>query len=325
MAKIIVTGGAGYLGSHTACIYRSAGHDVVAVDDLSSGKAENVRWGALHVASLNDRPAIKALLKSEQPDLVIHCAGSPAIAGQADHSELHRVHIGAMLVLIEAMIEAKVGRMLVASSCESYGTPLRLPITEKDTQTPREPYGWSVYVAEQIVRDLAQAHGLGFAILRSFNIIGATAQCSYGGDYPCPLNPLPPMLDAVLKTAPSYQLYGIDHPTRDGTLERDLLHVGDVARAHLLAGERLLAGGNSLVCNLGRGRGVTLNEMLVMLRRVSGARVSITEQARIDGAPPRLFADGRLAGEELGWKARWGLEAAIKSALEARTINAPSS
>jgi UDP-arabinose 4-epimerase len=318
MAKVVVVGGAGYLGSHTACAYKGAGHDVVVIDDLSTGKAENVKWGGLREASLNDMSAMSALLKSEQPDLVIDCAGSPGRAQDADYSELHRAHIGATLALIEAMIDAGVERIILASSCESYGPPLELPITEKQAQAPNEPYGWSVYVAEKIVQDLAQAHDIRFAILRSFNIVGASEECRYGGDHPCPLNPLPPMLDAALKTTPHYELFGVHHPTRDGTLERELLHVNDVAHANLLAGERLLSDGASLVCNLGRGRGVTLNEMLVMLRRVSGVKINIIESSKTFDKPPRLFADGHLAGAELGWKPKWGVEASIRSAFEAR-------
>lgn len=318
MAKVIVVGGAGYVGSHTACAYKAHGHEVVVVDDLSSGKAEHARWGPLYRDSANDPGALKAVMRSERPDLIVHCAGAPAIAWSGDHAELHRVHIGTVLTVLEAMIEAHVRHIVFASSCETYGAPERVPINERQPQAPRDPYAWSLYVAENIIQDLARAHDISFAIVRVFNVVGASDECRYGGDYPAPFNPLPPMLDALTGIAHAYELPGVDHPTRDGTLERDVTHVSDVARAHVLAGARLLGGGASLICNLGRGRGVTLNEMLVMLRRVSGARINVSERLAAPGEAARLFAAGNLAQAELGWKPKVGVEAAIRSAVEAR-------
>lgn len=321
MANVVVLGGAGYVGCHTALAYREAGHHVVVVDDLSAGKAENVKSLCLHRASVNDGAAIKTILERENAELVVLCVNATAAIEREDPAGIHRVHIGAALALMEAIADSKARAIVLASSCETYGLPRTVPVMERHPQHPKAPHAWSMFIAESIIRELATINGLSFAILRFYAAVGATRECGYGGAFRSPCNPLPSILDALTQDLRPYELGGIDYPTRDGTLERELLHVSDVASALELAGRRLLLGGAPLICNLGRGRGVTLKEMLTMLRRASGRKVNIIEGVGDPDECPMLFADGHLAHKELGWKPKIGVEAAIKSALEARREN----
>jgi UDP-glucose 4-epimerase len=302
MATVLVTGGAGYVGSHICLALKRAGHGVIAFDNLSNGHAKFVKWGDLEYGDICDRERLGLVFEAHRPDAVIHCAASIEIDESTAHPDrFYRNNVVGALTLLDAMVRHGVKLFVFSSSCAIYGEPELLPLTEAHRLAPISPYGWSKLMVEQISRDIAAAHGTMFAHLRYFNAAGAAPEEGIGERHQPESHALPLALFTLLGRQDEFCVFGRDYATRDGSCLRDYVHVLDLADAHVRAVERLLAGGDSLVANLGTGQGTTVLELLEAIERLTGKPVPTIVRDRRRGDAPALVADNALAKRELGW------------------------
>jgi UDP-glucose 4-epimerase len=302
MATILITGGAGYVGSHCALALRRAGHDVVVYDNLSNGAAEFAKWGPLERGDIRDRPRLEATFARHRPQAVLHCAALIEVGESVTHpARFYDNNVAGALTLLQVMQEAGVGAFVFSSTCAVYGEPRSLPMDETHPQQPVSPYGWTKLMVERISRDIAAAHGTKFAHLRYFNAAGACAEEGIGERHEPETHAIPLALFALLGRRESFRVFGHDYDTRDGSCLRDYVHVLDLADAHVRAIERLIGGGESLAANLGTGHGVTVLELLAAIERVTGRRVPAEAAPRRAGDSAALVADNALAKRELDW------------------------
>jgi UDP-glucose 4-epimerase len=314
---VLVTGGAGYIGSHVVRALRAAGHTAVVVDDLSTGHRESVegREGvSLVVGDLADPALLDAVFGAEQVSAVVHIAGK-ALAPESvrDPWPYYRVNTLAGLTLLEAMRRHAVQRLVFSSTCAVYGTPPEVPVTEDTPKVPISPYGHSKWAFETALQAY-RAYGLLPLALRYFNVAGASSDGSLGEVHDPETHLIPNLLRAAAEGQP-FQLYGTDYPTRDGTCERDYVHVEDLARAHVMAlGLEQDPAGFGGALNLGTGRGVTVREMLSAVEQVTGRAIQVDEAPRRPGDPPALVADASLAERVLGFRAEHDLASMVRSA-----------
>jgi UDP-glucose 4-epimerase len=303
--NLLVTGGAGYIGSHTARQLQSAGHKVWVYDNLSQGHAAAAPAGRLIVGDLMDRTTLVGVLREHRIEAVLHFAAL-ALVGEsvADPARYYQNNVVASLHLLEAMRQAGVGRIVFSSTTATYGQPERLPITEDEPQQPINPYGFCKLVVERALADYAQAYGLEYAALRYFNAAGATPSGELGEDHRPESHLIPLVLQVALGQREQVTLFGDDYGTPDGTCIRDYVHVDDLAAAHVLAVERLRPGRPWLL-NLGTGRGFSVREVIEACRRVTGHPIPTVVGPRRPGDPPLLVADASRARRELGWCPRY--------------------
>ncbi len=303
--KVLVTGGAGYVGSHAVALLLRRGHEVVVYDDLSRGHAGAVPGEILVRGELADGTGLAALLAERQIDAVMHFAAFALVAESvADPALYYRNNVEGTLSLLEAMRFAGVQRVVFSSTCAIYGEPERVPIREDAPQRPVNPYGFTKLVIERALADYARAYGFGYAALRYFNACGASPDGGIGEDHDPETHAIPLALEAALGRRQCFTIFGTDYPTPDGTCIRDYIHVDDLAEAHLSALDRLEAG-EGLCLNLGTGRGFSVREVVDSCRRVSGREIPVEIGPRRAGDPPELVADPALAREVLDWRARY--------------------
>ena len=309
--KVIVTGGAGYIGSVVAKQLLAAGHEVVVLDDLSRGHAPAVPEGAAHVhASLADTDALTTPL--EGAGAVLHFAALSLVAESVEHPERYwHNNVGGTRNLLDAMRAAAVTRLVFSSTAATYGEPETVPITEDAPTAPVNAYGASKLAVDLMLRDECVAHGLAAASLRYFNVAGASGEL--GEDHDPETHLIPLVLGAAAGAREHIDVFGTDYPTRDGTAVRDYIHVEDLGEAHLLALEGLEPGMHR-VFNLGTGDGYTVREVIEAARRVTGRDVAVRERGRRAGDPPQLVAANARARDELGWTPRRGLDEMIADA-----------
>jgi UDP-glucose 4-epimerase len=310
--RVLVTGGAGYIGSVVAAQLLAAGHEVVVLDDLSRGHAGAVPPGAEHVAvSLADADALRGAL-SGGIEAVLHFAALSLVAESVEHPERywHNNVIGSRN-LLDAMRAAGVPRLVFSSTAATYGDPERVPITEADPTAPVNAYGATKLAVDLMIRDECVAHGLAAASLRYFNVAGATG--ALGEDHAPETHLIPLVLQAAAGTRDHIKVFGTDYETRDGTAVRDYIHVEDLAAAHLLALDRVRPGAHRIF-NLGTGDGYTVREVIEAARRVTGREIAVREEGRRPGDPPQLVAANARARDELGWAPERGLDAMIADA-----------
>jgi len=295
---VLVTGGAGYVGSHACKALARAGFTPVTFDNFSTGNRWAVRFGPLEPGDILDLAALHLAFKRHRPIAVMHFAGA-ALVGESmrEPAFYWRQNLTGTLNLVEACRVHEVGAFVFSSTCAVYGTPERVPIDEEAPKAPINPYGASKLAAERLLADAAMAYGLRFAALRYFNAAGADPEGEIGEHRPVETHLIPLLLDAVLGLRPPLQVLGTDYPTPDGTAIRDYVHVADLAVAHVRALEHLLAGGDSLVCNLGTGEGHSVRQVIEAAERITGRPVPRVEAPRRPGDPPRLVADPGLARE----------------------------
>lgn len=295
---VLVTGGAGYVGSHACKALALAGFTPVTFDNFSTGNRWAVRFGPLEPGDILDLATLHSAFKRHRPIAVMHFAGA-ALVGESmrEPAFYWRQNLTGTLNLVEACRIHEVGAFVFSSTCAVYGTPERVPIDEDAPKAPINPYGASKLAAERLLADAAMAYGLRFAILRYFNAAGADPEGEIGEHRPVETHLIPLLLDAVLGLRPPLQVLGTDYPTPDGTAIRDYVHVADLAVAHVRALEHLLAGGGSLVCNLGTGEGHSVRQVIEAAERITGRPVPRVEAPRRPGDPPRLVADPGLARE----------------------------
>ena len=303
--NILITGGAGYIGSHTARLLHHQGHQIWAYDNLSTGHAAAVLSGRLIEGDLSDRAKLTETMRSKKIDAVVHFAAS-ALVGESvvDPAKYYQNNIVSSCMLFEAMREAGVSRIVFSSTAATYGTPERMPITEKAPQQPINPYGFTKLAIERALRDYAAAYGWGYAALRYFNAAGASTTDDIGEDHDPETHLIPIVLQVALGQRESVSIFGNDYPTSDGTCLRDYIHVDDLATAHLAALERLAAG-KGLELNLGTGRGYTVQQVVDAAERITGRKIRAVAAPRRPGDPAELVADSSLAQRTLNWNPKY--------------------
>ena len=313
MPKILVTGGAGYIGSITAHHLLKRGFEVVVVDDLSRGHRENVAPERLHVVRLQDTDGVAALLKGV--DAVVHFAAYSAVGESMREPELYfSNNVGGTASLLEAMARNGVRRLVFSSTAAVYGNPEKMPIPEDARIAPVNPYGESKAIVEKILRELDRYRGLRSVPLRYFNACGADPGAGLGEAHN-PETHLIPLLFRAVATGEPVQIFGNDYATPDGTCIRDYIHVSDLATAHLAALDHLLAGGASAAFNVGTGAGLTVLEVLRAVEKVTGKSVPHKIAPRREGDPTELVADSTKLRKTLGWEPRHsGIEEIVRDA-----------
>jgi UDP-glucose-4-epimerase GalE len=299
-----VTGGAGYIGSHTCKALARAGFTPVTYDNLMQGHAWAVRWGPFVRGDLADRDTLTHTLERHSIEAVIHFAAF-AYVGESMNApgDYFRNNVANTLTLLEAMQQAGVDTMVFSSTCATYGIPARVPIDEDEPQKPINPYGESKLFVERMLRWWENAHGLRWTALRYFNAAGADVDGEIGEDHEPETHLVPIAIQAAMGMREPLEIFGSDYDTPDGTAVRDYIHVSDLAAAHVAALKRLRAGGSSLALNLGTGIGHSVRDVVDMVG-VFGGRVPVRFGPRRAGDPPQLVAAAHRAREVLGWEPR---------------------
>jgi UDP-glucose 4-epimerase len=309
--KILVVGGAGYIGSVCAELLLDEGHSVTIFDNLSEGHRRAIDPRAeLIEGDLQDRQSIEKTLAKQRPEAVMHFAAS-ALVGESmqNPSKYFRNNIANGLNLLDAMMNVGVGKIVFSSTCAIFGPPERVPIDETTPTRPINPYGESKLAFEKILRWYGEIHGLKFVSLRYFNAAGASTK--FGEDHRVETHLIPNVLKVALSEKQHVEIFGTDYETPDGTCVRDYIHIVDLARAHLLA----LNSAKSDFYNLGTGGGASVREVIDSCRKITGREIDIVEKPRRPGDPPRLIASSEKIKRELGWKPQFqSLDALLESA-----------
>ena len=309
--KILVVGGAGYIGSICAEVLLDRGHEVAILDNLSEGHRHALDPRAEFIeGDLADRKMTTATLARLRPDAVMHFAANALVGESMENpSKYFRNNIAAGLNLLDAMVAAEVERLVFSSTCATFGPPERLPIDEETPQHPINPYGESKLAFEKILKWYDTIHGLRFVSLRYFNAAGASEK--FGEDHRCETHLIPNVLKVALGQKPHVQLFGTDYETPDGTCIRDYIHIIDLADAHILA----LGTPASAFYNLGTGGGSSVREVIETCRRITGHPIPAVEKPRRPGDPPRLIASSEKIKCQLGWRPKFQtLDAIVESA-----------
>ena len=322
---VLVTGGAGYIGSHTCKALAAAGYSPVALDNLVHGHRWAVRWGPFEQADLADREAIERVLRRHDIGAVIHFAAYAYVGeSMSDPGKYFRNNVAHTLNLLEAMRAVGVGRIVFSSTCATYGVPEAVPIAEGERQLPVNPYGESKLFIERALYWHGAAHGLRWTALRYFNAAGADPDGEIGEDHDPETHLIPLAIETALGRRRELQVLGTDYPTPDGTAVRDYVHVTDLADAHVRALRHLEGEGPSGALNLGTGRGHSVREVIAMVERVSGRKVNARNAPRRAGDPPVLVAAPGRARELLGWEPRWSsLETIVQTAHRWHSAHLP--
>lgn len=318
MPRVLVTGGAGYIGSHTCKALKAAGYTPVAFDNLSEGHAEMVKWGPLVEADLADPNAIRLALEQFHCEAVIHFAASAYVGESMQNPRKYfGNNVGNTLNLLGAMLDAGVKRIVFSSTCATYGVPEEVPIPENHPQNPSNPYGESKLFVEKVLRWYGEIYGLQWMALRYFNASGDDPDGEIGEIHDPETHLIPLVIEAALGKRPQVSVFGTDYPTADGTAVRDYIHVADLAAAHVLALKRLENGGESGMVNLGTGEGHSVMEVIRTVEKVGGRPVPVQLSGRRPGDPPALVANPGRAREVLGWEPQYrDLAAIVESAWQ---------
>jgi len=314
-ARILVTGGAGYIGSVIVDQLLERGWSVVVLDDLSTGHRAAVARGASFIqGGVGNKELVEAVLDREQIEAIIHMAAFALVPESVAQPQKYVTNnVTAARVLLEAAARARIGRFVFSSSCAVYGHPAKIPISEETPQAPVNPYGETKRDFERLLADFGPRHEIGVVSLRYFNAAGATERL--GEDHDPETHLIPNVLAVALGKQPAVNVYGTDYPTADGTAVRDYVHVVDIADAHVRALEVALEGEAPVAVNLGTGAGHSVREVVEAARRVTGKALKSVEQPRRPGDPPALVAAVGRAAEVLGWRAsRSSLEEILESA-----------
>ena len=306
MKTVLVTGGAGYIGSHTCKALAAAGFTPITYDNLVYGHEEAVRWGPLEKGDILDAARLSDVVKRHSPAAVLHFAAFAYVGESvADPAKYYRNNVLGTLSLLEVMRAEGINQLVFSSSCAAYGVPTEVPISESAILNPINPYGASKLVAERMLADYRAAYGLRGVALRYFNAAGADPECEAGEDHDPETHLIPLVLDAAIGARPDITIYGDDYETTDGTCIRDFVHVGDIADAHVLALKKLQSGSMRPAYNLGTGKGVSVKEVIDTARAITGRNISVVRGPRRAGDPAILVADPQLANDDLNWSPRY--------------------
>lgn len=302
MKNVIVTGGAGYIGSHTCKALAQAGFCPITYDNLSNGHASFVKWGPFEQGDLRDKEKLEAVFKKYEPIAVLHFAAASLVGESVtDPAKYYTNNVVGTLSLLEAMRLYKNIPFIFSSTCATYGNPTYTPLDEEHPKAPITPYGHSKLMIEQIVKDFHKAYGLPYAFLRYFNACGADLDLEIGEEHNPETHLIPLILMAASKKRESINIFGTDYETPDGTAIRDYIHVMDLSIAHVKALQKLLDGKPFLEINLGTGKGSSVKEVIAAVEKISGKKVNVRLAGRREGDPPILVADAKKSFNELGW------------------------
>ena len=319
MSKILVTGGAGYIGSHVVKALGESGREVLTYDNLSTGHRASVLYGDLVDGDLADTQTLARAIKKFRPDVVMHFAAVIRVDESVhDPLKYYRNNTVNTLNLVNTMLENGVRRLIFSSTAATYGAPQSdAPIRETDLQTPINPYGASKKMVERVLKDLSTADKLDYIAIRYFNVAGADPDGKIGQNYSAATHLITRALKTALGVFPKLQIYGTDYDTPDGTCIRDYIHVCDLANAHILAMDSLMTNPDSNIFNLGYGKGYCVREVVDCARKVTKTDFIVEETGRRDGDPPVLVADSAKIKKTLGWKPEYDdLETIIKHAWQ---------
>jgi UDP-glucose 4-epimerase len=310
--SVLVVGGAGYIGSHTAHALRRRGYEVIVYDNLVAGHAELAQGFELIVGDISDGAKLSRVLG--RVDAVMHFAAH-AYVGESvvNPRKYFQNNVLDGLTLLHAVLDSKVRRFVFSSSCAVYGVPAKVPITEDLPRSPVNPYGVTKLIFEQALESYGPAYGLGYVSLRYFNAAGADESSTIGEMHTPETHLIPSAFEAIRGERPALEIFGDNYPTPDGTCVRDYIHVNDLAEAHVL-GLEYLGAGRSATLNLGTGRGHSVREVLSTIRSVTGREVPSRMAPARPGDPPELVADPRRAETLLNWKAKRSLEDIVATA-----------
>ena len=309
MTTILVTGGAGYIGSHAVLALKNAGYEVVVLDNLSNGHrelVEQVLQVKLIVGDTSDRALLDNIFTTHNITAVMHFAAYIAVGESVtDPAKYYHNNVAGTLTLLEAMLAASINKFIFSSTCALYGVPKFVPLTEDHPQDPISPYATTKWMVERILSDFDTAYNLKSVRFRYFNAAGADPTGLLGEDHEPETHLIPLVLMAALGKRESILIFGTDYPTSDGTCIRDYIHVTDLAQAHVLGLEYLLKGGDSEVFNLGNGSGFSVREVIESAKEVTGAEIKIEERDRRPGDPPILVGSSDKASKVLGWRPQY--------------------
>lgn len=302
MKNILVTGGAGYIGSHACKALAQAGYNPVTFDNLVYGHAWAAKWGPLEEGDISDRPALDRVIQTYRPEAVMHFAAYTYVGESVENpAKYYRNNVAGSLSLLEAARDHGIKRFIFSSTCATYGVPQEIPIRENHVQAPINPYGASKLMIERMLQDFDVGYGMKSVILRYFNASGADPDGETGEDHDPETHLIPLVLDAAIGKRPAITIFGEDYDTPDGTCIRDYIHVTDLANAHVLALKRLEDGNDSAFYNLGNGAGYSVKEVIDTARRITGRPIPVQVGGRRAGDPARLIGDAEKATRELGW------------------------
>jgi len=318
--KVLVTGGAGYIGSHAARLLREYGHEILVYDNLSTGHRRLVKGFELIEADLLNQSVLTSALR--MVNAVMHFAANAYVGESVQNPRKYfRNNVEGGLSLLNACLDAKVNKIVFSSTCAVYGEPSTIPIAENSPRQPANPYGVTKLMFEYALESYASAYGLRFAALRYFNAAGADESGEIGELHDPETHLIPLALQVAAGEKQALEIFGTDYPTSDGTCVRDYIHVSDLADAHVLALEYLERQHSSLFVNLGTGAGHSIHQVIETIEKVTGRKVSTRIASRRAGDPPRLVADPRQAQAILGWKATRSLSDIVSTAWKWMQMN----
>lgn len=315
--NILVTGGAGYIGSHTIRLLQASGHSVIALDTLENGTRAALGETRIVVGSTADRELVERVLRTEQIEAVIHFAAYKAVGDSVRQpGRYFDNNVCGTLALLDAMVSAGVDYLVFSSTAAVYGTPDSSPVTEGHLLQPENPYGESKLLVERMLKWFELSHGLHSVTLRYFNAAGAALEGDIGEDWTQTQSLVPLVMKAALGRSPALKVFGTDYPTPDGTAIRDYVHVIDLADAHIKALDYLVREQRSDIFNLGTGRGNSVQEVLDLTKAYSGVDIPVEYTARRPGDPVAVWADNTKARELLGWHPQYDLKTIIATAWD---------
>lgn len=316
--RILVTGGAGYIGSHVVRMLGYKGYEVLTYDNLSYGHKSAVLHGELIVADLSDREKLREVFRKYKPEAVMHFAAYVVVPESVREPVMYyRNNFCHALNLIETCLEFKVDKFIFSSTAAVYGAPEKVPVNEEARLEPINPYGHSKAMVEKALYDIASVSDFRYVALRYFNVSGADRDARIGQNRKDATHLITLAVRTALGKRPLLEIYGADYPTPDGTCIRDYIHVDDLSEAHLAALEYLLAGGKSDVFNCGYGHGFSVREVLDTARKVTAVNFKVVETVRREGDPPQLIADSSRLRSKLGWRPQYDdLDYIIRTAFE---------
>ncbi|HBE80878.1 MAG TPA: UDP-glucose 4-epimerase GalE [Firmicutes bacterium] len=314
--KVLVAGGAGYIGSHVGLELSRWGHQPVVLDNLVKGHRQAVVTGKFIQGDVGDKALVKQIIQEEQIEAAVHlCAYSLVGESVTEPAKYFHNNIGNGLSFLDALRESGVNKFVFSSTAAVFGEPEKIPIPEDHPKNPTSPYGFSKLTFEGILKFYDRAYGMKYIALRYFNAAGADPEAAIGEDHQPESHLIPIVLQTAQGLRPHIEIFGTDYPTSDGTCVRDYIHVNDLAQAHILALEALAKGADSTIYNLGNGQGYSNRQVIEVAKKVSGKVISVKEGPRRPGDPAVLVASANRIKEELGWKPQYPqLEKIIETA-----------
>jgi len=303
---ILVTGGAGYIGSHANKELTKAGYETVVLDNMSYGHPDFLKWGVFEEVDLGDLESIRNVFRKYEIEAVMHFAAFTYVGESVEDPQKYYLNnLRNTLNLLQVMNEFEVRKLVFSSTCATYGNPQKIPLTEDHPQNPINPYGQGKLMVEKVLKDYSSAYGLRYVSLRYFNAAGADPEGEVGERHEPETHLIPLILDAAMGKREDIKIFGTDYPTTDGTCIRDYIHVTDLADAHIKALKYLEDGGESEVFNLGNGNGFSVREVIEEARKVTGKEIKATETERRPGDPPVLVGSSEKARKILKWQPKY--------------------